>query len=325
MISLEQGARRVVGICGGVRAGERVLVLGSRELEPDVPAALCDAAVRLGAITSRFTVEFEDILDERVRHDMMTADVIFALTRTSIAHTDIGRAAASAGARILAMTRADRDTMTQGAIEADFVGIEPACRALADRLTGATAITVTTAAGTRIEASIAGRSGHAGTGLVRMPHLIMGCPDIEAYVAPLEPTVNGTIVADASSTYFGLVDTPITVEIVDGRAVSITGGRHAAELESYLLRTGDPASFVFAEIGIGLNPNARMIGNIIEDEAVYGSGHFALGTNETFGGANRASTHCDLVYWRPTVWLDGVPVMTDGVLGVEPAVGVLGA
>lgn len=71
---------------------------------------------------------------------------------------------------------------------------------------------------------------------------------------------------------------------------------------------------MIAELGFGLNPCARVVGSIVEDEGTYGTGHVALGNNEFFGGANHAACHIDLVYWRPSVKLDGVPLMEDGQL-----------
>ncbi len=37
-----------------------------------------------------------------------------------------------------------------------------------------------------------------------------------------------------------------------------------------------------AEIGLGTNPVAKIIGNVLEDEKVHGTCHVALGDNHTF-------------------------------------------
>ena len=42
--------------------------------------------------------------------------------------------------------------------------------------------------------------------------------------------------------------------------------------------------------------------------------HFAFGSNTGFGGKNSCPQHLDLVYLRPTIWLDGQLFMKDGAL-----------
>ena len=54
---------------------------------------------------------------------------------------------------------------------------------------------------------------------------------------------------------------------------------------------------------------ARFCGSIIEDEAVMGTVHIALGENRLLGGRNKAPIHVDLVLRRPRVELDGKLVL----------------
>jgi leucyl aminopeptidase (aminopeptidase T) len=141
----------------------------------------------------------------------------------------------------------------------------------------------------------------------------MGAPDVEAFIAPVDQDTNGVIVIDASTSVMGLVDEPIRLLVSSGRVVEIAGGAQSKELEQLVDQNGSSAR-VIAEIGIGLNPMSRVTGAIIEDEAAYGTGHFALGRNTTFGGLNDSPVHIDMVYWRPTIVLDGIIVMNNGQL-----------
>jgi leucyl aminopeptidase (aminopeptidase T) len=50
---------------------------------------------------------------------------------------------------------------------------------------------------------------------------------------------------------------------------------------------------LIAEVGIGVNPSARLTGNSILDEKSLGTAHVAFGGNTGFGGANAASVHID--------------------------------
>ena len=46
--------------------------------------------------------------------------------------------------------------------------------------------------------------------------------------------------------------------------------------------------------GFGLNNKAKISGNMLEDEGVYGSIHFGFGSNITFGGKIKTSFHLDI-------------------------------
>jgi len=60
-----------------------------------------------------------------------------------------------------------------------------------------------------------------------------------------------------------------------------------------------------AELGIGINPEAKLIGNVLEDEKVGGTVHIALGDNSCFGGDIIAGIHLDGIIKKPVLFLDG--------------------
>lgn len=67
-----------------------------------------------------------------------------------------------------------------------------------------------------------------------------------------------------------------------------------------------------AELGIGLNPKAKIIGIILEDEKVIGTVHIALGNNLSYGGTNDVPLHLDGVIKSPDVYVDGKVIMAKG-------------
>jgi leucyl aminopeptidase (aminopeptidase T) len=73
----------------------------------------------------------------------------------------------------------------------------------------------------------------------------------------------------------------------------------------------DRAAFNVAEFGIGLNPLALIRGAIIEDEAVFGTAHIALGNNSKLGGKNKTTLHIDLVFRQACVELDGKTILKE--------------
>lgn len=75
---------------------------------------------------------------------------------------------------------------------------------------------------------------------------------------------------------------------------------------------GEGNGRLLAEFGIGTNPSARVIGNILEDEKAYGTIHVAFGSNNTFGGTIEAGVHLDCVTLKPTVLFDQELIISDG-------------
>ena len=53
------------------------------------------------------------------------------------------------------------------------------------------------------------------------------------------------------------------------------------------------------ELGIGLNPKARIVGNILEDEKVFETCHIALGSN--YDEDAKAMIHLDGIIYKPTI------------------------
>ena len=73
-----------------------------------------------------------------------------------------------------------------------------------------------------------------------------------------------------------------------------------------------PASRNLGELGLGTNEKARLIGNLLEDEKVYGTAHVAFGSNATFGGTVSAGVHIDGIILGAVVSVDGQVVVRDG-------------
>ena len=141
-------------------------------------------------------------------------------------------------------------------------------------------------------------------------------PTVEANVSPIEGTSEGIIVADASVPYIGigLLKEPIVCKVEKGFITSIEGGKQAKLLSEDLANKKDPNVYNIAELGIGLNPNCRFIGLMLEDEGVYGSCHIGIGTSVNLGGVLKAACHYDLIMTKPTIIADGITIMKDGEL-----------
>jgi leucyl aminopeptidase (aminopeptidase T) len=312
-----RGARTLLDDCASVKAGERVLIVTDTKL------------IRIGEILAAAAYErdTEPVLmvikpremdsqepPEMVAEAMKLADLILLPVTKSITHTRSAKAALEAGARIIVMTAFTDDMLTGGGIEAEFKAQKPVCEKLAALFTGANTARLKTAAGTDLTMNIEGRKGNALTCIVDKPGTFSPVPTIEANISPVEGSSEGRIVADASIPYIGigLLREPVSATVKKGIITEIRGGEQAESLRKDLEKKNDPNVYNVAEMGVGLNPKSKMIGIMLEDEAVLGSAHIGIGTNITLGGKVKAAVHYDLVLWRPTIELDGKIVMENG-------------
>lgn len=312
------GARKIVEVCLGVKKREKVLIITDYERPQNVTEALKDVAISLGAQVSVLITESGKNPGEEpsgiVSAAMSEANVIIGATTRTLWHSEAATKASKKGARLLTLTECTEKTLISGPIEADFLSLQPIIEKLLQRFTEGKRVHVTAPGGTKLWLDISGREAKTCSGICLKPGEKMGFPDVEVYIAPVENKTNGTIVIDASSAGIGLINDPIKLVVENGRITSIEGRSEAKELDHILTSTNDENSYIVAEFAFGLNDKAQVVGNIIEDEGVYGTGHFALGNNIHFGGKNRAPMHIDMVYWKPTIELDGEIIMKDGEL-----------
>ena len=116
---------------------------------------------------------------------------------------------------------------------------------------------------------------------------------------------------------FGIVEEPIRLTVVDGFVTQIDGGGEAQQLARRLEELNDPnAYYCPAEIAIGINERARIIGTLREDKKKLGTVHIAIGTNKDIGGTISAAVHIDGLLDRPTVVMDGQTVVAEGQIRV---------
>ncbi len=306
--------------CLKVKEGELFLVVTDSELK-EIGRALMEAGVSLKA--NSVLMEMMPLSrngeepPEMVTQAMIHSDAVVAPTSKSLTHTAARRKACENGARVATMPGITVDTMVR-CLNADYYAIADRTVKIADLLTAAKTARVTTAAGTDITLPLGGIDAIASKGLIHDPGSFGNLPSGEAYMMPEEGGSQGIFVVDGSMAGIGdLADKePITIKVEGGYAVEITGGPEADLLRSKLEPLGKQA-FNIAELGIGTNDAARIIGNILEDEKVMGTIHIALGNNMSMGGTVDVAVHLDGIIKDPTVELDGKILMDKGKLLVN--------
>ena len=195
-------------------------------------------------------------------------------------------------------------------MSADYGQIATFTDSLTQRLQGSSTAHITTALGTNLRLSLAGREWKKDTGILRGQKAFGNLPAGETYIAPVEDSAEGLLVVDKCFPGM-LLSEPTRMTFEKGRVTHIEGGAGAEFLRSAFAQHGDSAR-VIAELGIGTNPLARLQGNIITDEKVLGTIHVAVGRSDFLGGKNVATTHIDGVVSQPTLEIDGKVVIENG-------------
>jgi leucyl aminopeptidase (aminopeptidase T) len=294
-----------------VRAGERVLVITDRGR--DVMAGrFLEVARKLGYAAELLTIPIPAVHGAEppppVAEKMLASDVILAVTTMSLSHTRARACATENGARIATMSGVSDDILRRFQ-DVDLARMKARTNALADILDRGSEVLLSSTRGTHLSFSIDGRIAHGRkASIFDRPGYWGNIPCGEAFIAPIEDSVEGRLVVDASIAGIGLLDGDAIVDIRGGKVVDVDGGNAARRFFSML---DDPRKRQVAEFGIGTNDRAQITGTTIEDEKVLGTCHIGFGRNRFFGGTNEVDFHVDCVVRAPTIAVDGRTIDVD--------------
>ncbi|MDR5694150.1 MAG: hypothetical protein QN121_02645 [Armatimonadota bacterium] len=333
------GVQAMLRVNMGVREGERILVITDVptkeqwELMPadDVEGMLrraylarliadlartyfpeCKVKFTTYPSTGRSGVE----PPEDVARLLQDSDVVLAITSFSLTHTEARAEACRKGARVASMPRFVPEMLyPDGPMSTDYFALASATRAFADLITSAREVRITTPAGTEVTFSVAGREGRVDAGIYTEPGSWGNLPAGEAYCAPVEGTARGRLVVEPG--WHAKLTEPLTIFLEAGEVVALEGGGSVGKALVEVLDLAQRLEAtrprrMFAEFGIGTNPNARRTDITLEAEKIKGTIHLAVGDNSHMGGMVVADYHQDFVFPRPDVWFDDQPVILEG-------------
>lgn len=216
--------------------------------------------------------------------------------------------------------------MFERCVAVDYAKMQATAAKIKEVLDAGKEVHVTSPAGTDVTLSIAGRKAMADDGNFRMPGMGGNLPAGETFISPVVGSTRGVIVFD------GTVDLvpnavipkePVRVLFKDGYVSEVTGGKEAQELLQVIkkgeemarekgLKEEEKNARHLGELGIGINYAAKMTGNLLEDEKLGKTVHFAIGSN--YDNDANAMIHQDCLVMRPSMWVDGRQIMKDGDL-----------
>ena len=298
--------------CAHVQKGEEVLVLADEAQDRDLVFELAAAVARVGARAISMIYPVIAPYREPPRSvvlAMKNAPVVLACGTTPMG-AEVIKETLESGARMLSMFRISPESFAR-TVPIDYRRLKREMEKIRKILDRCRTVEITSPAGTQFKVQMAGRPTKLALGSVRrageVDHIAAGAIG----VAPLEGTAEGRIVVDGTILGFGRAFDPVTFEVRDGKIVNVKGGRNWKGLRQ-LLHRDDYAPWV-CEIGLGVNPKARLVGGP-EDERVRGSVHVGFGENRFFEGTIASASHMDGTMLKATLKVDGKEIVRNGKL-----------
>ena len=314
----KKAAESVVKSCLNVKAGEAFLIITDTETKV-IGEVIFEKGLEAGAETLMVLMKPRSRHGEEpptaVAEMWQYVDVFVAPTKYSLTHTQARKKATEKGVRGATMPGITPEIFVKG-LAADYNQIKERNERLLRILEGARMVRVESPSGTNVLFSVEGRKFIADSGILHERGSFGNLPAGEIFVAPVEGTANGIVVFDGSVAGIGILKEPVKIVVKEGFAVEFKGGTEAQKLESILRNVGLKEAFNIAEFGIGTNPGAEIVGNILMDEKVFGTVHIALGDNSTIGGKVKAGIHLDGIIKKPTVYVNEKLIIKEGVFVV---------
>lgn len=204
----------------------------------------------------------------------------------------------------------------------DYAELRKTCKKIKDELDRAIEVHIVAPSRTDIAIGLKNREAKADDGNFREKGKGGNLPCGEVFISPELGTSSGMIGFDGSISVEGgevIIETPITAKVDNGFVTEIGGGREATELKNTIQKAEKTVkefvsqgkipidmetSYIknarnLGELGIGLNKNAKIVGNMLEDEKVYGTCHIAIGSN--YDEDAKSLIHLDGLIKRPTI------------------------
>jgi leucyl aminopeptidase (aminopeptidase T) len=318
---IKKAANKVINELVNVKKGEEVLIYADTTIDPELVNSTAEQAYIAGA---RPVVMWYETLNNPgdeppaiVAASMKNANAIIEYASRFLYITNAYSEALKAGARHLCLTGMTNEMMVNCITKVDTRLLEKFGTRLTEMTKKAHRMRIKSRGGTDLSFDLDGRPVFLDTGVASKEHP-------EAFLggqiswAPIEETTNGTMVFDGSiwpPDSIGLLKQPVSLKIEKGRITGFSENEQSEMFKKWLASFNDPNMYNVAHACYGFNPGARLTGNILEDERVFGVVEFGIGAQGSsfLGNAGQARSHTDGIILNPTVWLDDTIIEEDGV------------
>lgn len=308
MDSMNEAAEVVLRKCMGLKENEQYVVI-TDEFAEDIGKVLYEEGKKITEDSYLLKVPLQKELKvstPKVAEEVLKSSpsVVVIPTKNSYTHMDATVEACSNGSRIATLPGVTKEIF-QRTLNINYEELRKEGKKLKEKMEKASYAKVKTKSGTDVKLNIPNRIV-PDLGEFQKPGKYGNLPTGEIFTAPDEREVNGKIVIDSMQK----IAKPKTKVIVYKGEVQEVEGDKGFREKLWSHKNGRN----IAELGIGLNPEATIIGNILEDEKVKGTCHIAFGKNSDFGGKIDSDIHWDAILIQPDIWLDEEKIMDSGKL-----------
>jgi 2,5-dihydroxypyridine 5,6-dioxygenase len=304
--------------------GDPFLIVTSTAQDLSLAEACLAAGVRAGADAQliikprrvRGTAsEFGPVLSDAIRASKMILDLCDEIDADPVTIE-----ARSKGTRVLVTNvKGIEDYVVRALLDVDIDAMIRNAERVAALWDRTKHCRVTSPQGTDVGFDLMPRKSIVSDGAISEDGEVDFFPGVQVSIAPVEETINGTIVIDASDSVQGVVHTPYSLIMKNGVITAIEGGKEANVMRNRLERCADDTLYRLCHFSVGLNPQAGISGNMTEDERMLAAVDFGFGyQNPSFGGSVGLSPfHEDIMMATPTIYLDGKAMSGDGKLNPD--------
>ena len=318
--ALKKAADTVCKECMQIMRSENILVVTDPHTST-IGQALYEAAARISdrvlLVMMPTTHRHGDEPPGPVAELMRKQDVVLAPTRYSLTHTRARMQACREGTRIATMPGITMQMFVEGGMTTDFNAMQSAIAQLGKSLKRQRKVEVKTESGTDITFEIGGRWELGDNGICNRPGQVTNLPAGKILAMPKEGTMEGKIVIDGTWDAAVVIE-PLTIKVEAGMVTKITG-EGSDDVKAMFVEASRKLKphqqsnvWTVAEFGFGMNPRARLVGNVLEDEKVQGTCYFAFGDNTSLGGSSSCGIHVTGVLKEPTVKIGDVELLDEG-------------
>ncbi len=304
------GAQSALSHVLNMKTGDKVLVVAD-QYKKTIGEAFSMSATKLGGMVDLYLLEENkrpyrsvpgELADVLAGHDIVintfSSNAEETPFRVELTHLEIAK-----GSRVGHAPGITEDMMVGGPMNVNFHEIREKAHKLMNFLEGVSKVHITTEAGTDLRLNIKGRDFETDTEI--LPGKMGNLPAGEIWCAPIETEGEGIVIVDGTIGDIGKVPSPLTIEMEGGKVVSLASEDKGFVKEVRRLIDIDPMASVIGELGIGLNPKARLVGNMLEDEKAGRTAHIAFGANTDMpSGQNDSRTHRDFLFYEPNIIIE---------------------
>jgi len=316
-------AEKTIKELANVKEGENLLILADINTNMDIAEACLAAGFERTSNAQLMVIR--KILDSEtgelnsvIHNAVVNSDIVIGLFKGSKFFSSNTRTeAVKRGTRIISTQPGGiEDYIIQAVVEVDFQKMRKNVKLMANLWEKSQKCHIISSIGTDLNCEFHDRPAHIADGAATTPGDVQFFPGAQVIVAPIEETINGTIVVDGMVCPGGIVSSPMTIKMEKGVIANIEGKADANAWESWLKSLNDPIIYHLSHLNIGFNPLAKMNDNATEAERVLGAVTFGFGHQPNFlkGNITTGKFHTEAILASPTIYLDGKIVLMDNKL-----------